>query len=75
MIEQVFLGRSTGMQGWKWIAIDCWTGRPEIKAAILMKFETFYYSVFLLVDISLISPLLAFLSCYCKIITCNYSKR
>ena len=37
-IEQVFRGRSTGLQGWKWIAIDFWTGCPEIKAAVLVKF-------------------------------------
>ena len=38
-MEQAFLGNSTGLQGWKWIAIElAWTGCPEIKAAILVKF-------------------------------------
>ena len=59
-IEQLFLGRRTGLQGWKWIAIDFWTGCPEIKATILMKFSTFYPSFLLLVDISLLLPLLTF---------------
>ena len=38
-IEQVFGGRSTGLQGWKWITIiDFWTGCPEIQVAILVTF-------------------------------------
>ena len=37
-LEQLFLGRGAELQGWKWITIDFWTGCPEIKAAILMKF-------------------------------------
>ena len=37
-IGQVFCGKSTGLQGWKWIAIDFWTGCPEIKAVALVKF-------------------------------------
>ena len=37
-VEKVFGGRSKGLQGWKWIATDFWTGCPEIKAAVLMKF-------------------------------------
>ena len=41
--EQVFWGRSTGLQGWKWIVIDFWTGYPEIKAAILVKFVIFSF--------------------------------
>ena len=59
-IEQLFLGRSTGLQGEKLIAIDFWTGCPKIKATILVKFSTFYQSFFLLVDISLLLPLLTF---------------
>ena len=35
---QVFCGESTGLQRGKWIANDFWTGCPEIKAAILVKF-------------------------------------
>ena len=33
-MRQVF---STELQGWKWIAIDLWTGCPETKDATLVK--------------------------------------
>ena len=36
-IKQVFWERGTSLQGWKWIAIDFWTGCPEIKADTLVK--------------------------------------
>ena len=57
-LEQVFLGKSTGLQEWKWIATDFWTGFSEIKAAILAKF------LLLLVDISLLLSVLAFFPSY-----------
>ena len=73
--EQVFWERSIWLQGWKWIAFDFWTGCPEIKAVILVKFWTFYSSFFFLLSLySLLSPLLAFFSFYCKKIKCNHSK-
>ena len=28
-IERVFMGRNTGLQGWKWIAIDIWMSRNQ----------------------------------------------
>ena len=40
-IKQVFWGRSTELQEWKWIVIAFWTGYPEIKAVVLVKFGIF----------------------------------
>ena len=56
------------------IAIDFWTGCPEIKAAILEKLSTFISHFFLLVDISLLVSLLAFFSSYFKTMKDNYIK-
>ena len=54
MIEHGFWGGSTGLQEWKWIAIDFWTGCLEIKDAIQVKFGPLIGHFFVLVDIYLL---------------------
>ena len=73
MIEQVFWGTSKGLQGWKWIAIDFWTGCPEIKAAILVKFSTFIRKFFPLSLYFFACATIIIFSSYCKTIKHNYS--